>query len=429
MTLSDQLISHLDYLNTLEGSSEVSILEKLINIGQMLEIEHLTHLNINFEDSSAFFKRVLNSEQVTLSAYDSELLKIICKVAQNRIDHLKDINRLRKSERVFRLTFEQMGSGMCQTDLKGYILEANEKFCDIIGYKRDEIMSLCIKNLTHPDDWEIDIIYKNQLFNFEIPYFSLQKRYFRKDGSMIWVYTTVTIMRGDAMEPDFLIGVVQDISTQKAAEAVMRDHNENLEKLIQTRTSELESLNAQLIEADRLKDLVIKELNEVKEKLLITSNSDPLTGLYNRRFMMARITDEMNRFKRNKTPFCVILSDIDLFKDINDRFGHDGGDEVLLTISKILTDEIRNIDTLSRWGGEEFLILLPESQLQPASQVAERIRKHISEQSFSYEGTPFRLTMTFGVAMYEDHLSIKELIKKADEALYQGKLSGRNCVV
>lgn len=231
------------------------------------------------------------------------------------------------------------------------------------------------------------------------------------------------------MEDDFLIGVVQDISSQKAAEDLMKDYTENLERQIQLRTSELEALNKQLQEADRSKDLVIKELKEVKEKLLLSSNIDPLTGLYNRRYMMDRISDEVNRYRRNKTPFCIMVADIDYFKEINDRFGHDCGDEVLQTISNLINAEIRNIDTLSRWGGEEFLILLPETQLYSARSVAERIRQSILKNIFSYENATFHLTMTFGLATYENDQTIKETIKKADNALYQGKLAGRNRII
>ena len=429
MIFSKAVLAHLDYLNTLESSTEVATLEKLINLCS--ELDHATNMHTpsEFEDSKAFISRVLNSDPNTFSESDIVHLKIISKVAQCRIEHIKNINRLRKSERIFRLTFEQMGSGMCQTDLEGYILDANEKFFEIIGYTREEALGLRIRDLTQPEDWEIDADYKEQLFRYEIPYFSMQKRYLRKDGSMIWVYTTVTLMRGDAVEDDFLIGVVQDISSQKAAEDLMRDYTENLERQIQLRTSELEALNKQLQEADRSKDLVIKELKEVKEKLLLSSNIDPLTGLYNRRYMMDRISEEVNRYRRNKTPFCIMVADIDYFKEINDRFGHDCGDEVLQTISNLINAEIRNIDTLSRWGGEEFLILLPETQIYSARSVAERIRQSILKNVFAYENATFHLTMTFGLATYENDQTIKETIKKADNALYQGKLAGRNRII
>ncbi len=338
---------------------------------------------------------------------DAIAIKVIAEVGYRRLEHLKTINRLRKSQRVFNLTFEQVGSGVCQTDLDGYILDANQNYCDILGYTHDELINLRVKDLTYPDDWEIDKGYKNQLFNYEIPYFSMDKRYYRKDGSLIWVTITVTLMRGDAFEEDYLIGVVQDISKQKAAEALMIQNNENLEKLVRERTLKLEELN---------------------EQLMIANTIDPLTSLYNRRYISSKIGDEILRYNRSKSPFCLILTDIDFFKEVNDQFGHDCGDEVLQTISRLLRKEIRSIDTLARWGGEEFLILLPDTTIEDAYLIANRIRMRVASQIFTYEGATFNLTMTLGLAMYQKDLTMKALIKKADTALYEGKQFGRNCV-
>ncbi len=338
---------------------------------------------------------------------DALSIKVIAEVGYRRLEHLKTINRLRKSQRVFNLTFEQVGSGVCQTDLDGYILDANQNYCDILGYSHDELIKLRVKDLTYPDDWEIDKVYKNQLFNYEIPYFSMDKRYYRKDGSLIWVTTTVTLMRGDAFEEDYLIGVVQDISKQKAAEALMIQNNENLERLVRERTLKLEELN---------------------EQLMIANTIDPLTSLFNRRYITSKIGDEILRYNRSKSPFCLILTDVDYFKDVNDQFGHDCGDEVLQTISRLLRKEVRSIDTLARWGGEEFLILLPDTTIGDAYLIAERIRMKVEAQPFTYDGATFNLTMTLGLSMYQEDLTMKALIKKADTALYEGKQSGRNCV-
>lgn len=334
-------------------------------------------------------------------------IKVISEVGYRRLEHLKMMNRLRKSQRVFNLTFEQVGSGVCQTDLDGYILDANQNYCDILGYTHDELTKLRVKDLTYPDDWEIDKVYKNQLFNYEIPYFSMDKRYYRKDGSLIWVTTTVALMRGDAFEEDYLIGVVQDISKQKAAEALLIQNNENLERLVRERTLKLEELN---------------------EQLMIANTSDSLTGLYNRRYISNKIEEELLRYNRTKSSFCLILTDIDYFKDVNDQFGHDCGDEVLQTISRLLSKEIRSIDTLARWGGEEFLLLLPNTTIEDANLIAERIRMKVEAQPFSYEEATFNLTMTLGVAIYKEGLTVKALIKKADTAMYEGKQLGRNCV-
>lgn len=304
-----------------------------------------------------------------------EWLRCAAGLTVDRYRFAKLSRRLAKSERVFNLTFEQVGSGRCVTDLDGYILEANQKFCEIIGYTQEEAIGLRIKHLTHPDDWMVDVVHKERLFKGEIPYFSMEKRYFRKDGNLVWVYTTVTLMKGEDGEDDFLIGIVQDISAQKSADI------------------------------------------------------EVLTGLYNRRYMMARLQDEYERSVRSGRPFSLILTDIDYFKTINDAYGHDCGDEVLKGLSKVLMNAVRSVDVLCRWGGEEFLMLLPDTDLDSAKVLADRIRRAVAEEVFDYEGKAFKLTMTFGVSSFSEALTIKELIKRADQALYKGKASGRNIVV
>lgn len=339
---------------------------------------------------------------------------------ENEQEYLK--RQLINAKRTFDLTFEQVGSGRCVTDLDGWIKEVNQKFCDIIGYTMDETHKLRVKNLTYPEDWDIDWEYKKKLFAGEIPYFSMQKRYIKKDGSLTWVYTTVTLIKGNEDIDDYLIGIVQDINSQKAAEEWLMNENEKLEAIVADRTR-------QLIEANKIKDQTIKELNTLKELLLKNATIDPLTGLYNRRHMLEKITEELDRTKRTHHVFSLILTDIDYFKDINDLRGHDCGDEVLQTVSKLLKRELRSMDVVCRWGGEEFLILLPETSEDGARQIAERIRKRIQNHTFYYEEMPFTLTMTFGVSSFKGDHNIKEMIKEADLALYAGKDLGRNRVV
>jgi len=165
------------------------------------------------------------------------------------------------------------------------------------------------------------------------------------------------------------------------------------------------------------------------EKLELTSRTDPLTGLYNRRSIMEKLEHEMISYKRNKRKFSLIVADIDFFKKINDSFGHDGGDHVLKVVSKSLKEAVREQDFVSRWGGEEFLILLPETEIAGAQILAERIRKIIEEQIIEYNGAQVSITMTFGLTVNEEFEMIEDTIKKADKALYEGKSRGRNCVM
>lgn len=159
------------------------------------------------------------------------------------------------------------------------------------------------------------------------------------------------------------------------------------------------------------------------------SRTDVLTGLANRREALERLKLEGARSSRTKTPCALIMSDIDHFKRFNDEYGHDAGDFVLQATSEILRDNVREQDLVSRYGGEEFLLVLPDTDLDGGIAVAKKIRKELHERSFEYEGHTFTVRMTFGVAEYRGRGTVDSAVKRADEALYRGKEAGRDRVV
>lgn len=165
------------------------------------------------------------------------------------------------------------------------------------------------------------------------------------------------------------------------------------------------------------------------ERLELISKTDSLTGLYNRRYVMEKLENEFINYKKTKKKFSLIVADIDYFKKINDSFGHDCGDQVLKAVAQNLQDAVRERGFVSRWGGEEFLILLPETEIEDARILADKIRKIIEEEIIEYNGIQISITLTFGVTVNEDYEMIDDTIKKADNALYEGKGQGRNCVV
>ncbi|MBT5549872.1 MAG: diguanylate cyclase [Nitrospina sp.] len=170
-------------------------------------------------------------------------------------------------------------------------------------------------------------------------------------------------------------------------------------------------------------------LSAALNKLIQDSETDPLTGLFNRRTFLKRIEEEAMRFRRYQKPFSILFGDIDFFKKINDTYGHAAGDAVLINISNILKTEKREIDQVARWGGEEFLILLPETDVAGAVQHGNKIREMISAKPFIYEGQEINITMSFGVSIYNGDTSIEKTIDLADQRLYRAKESGRNKVV
>lgn len=158
--------------------------------------------------------------------------------------------------------------------------------------------------------------------------------------------------------------------------------------------------------------------------------NDDLTGLANRRGVMDRLQQCIHAAQRRDTPFCIAMLDIDFFKQVNDRYGHEGGDQVLRAFGQLLSSEIRATDCASRYGGEEFLLVLCDTQLSQAGVLLERIRE-------STEALPWaqlvhkdlRVTCTLGATQYRQGETAEALISRADAAMYQGKAAGRNRVV
>ena len=176
---------------------------------------------------------------------------------------------------------------------------------------------------------------------------------------------------------------------------------------------------------EKLKAVGRQMLEKQNRELQEMSQTDSLTGLFNRSFINRILNNEFNRFERYNYSFSVIMLDIDHFKKVNDSFGHQTGDCVLVAIAKALKTNTRKTDFICRWGGEEFLIVCPGTTLEPAGILAEKIRKVIESLSFK-EG--FTVTASFGAAEITESLSVNNLIAESDRLLYESKHMGRNRV-
>jgi diguanylate cyclase (GGDEF)-like protein len=173
-----------------------------------------------------------------------------------------------------------------------------------------------------------------------------------------------------------------------------------------------------------------KELMVAKEKLDLAARTDPLTQLSNRRDILEKIEYEKVRFERGKRPFTMILGDVDNFKSFNDLYGHSCGDTVLTAVARLMKSLVRKQDCVARWGGEEFLVLLPETDIEGGITIAEKIRDAIENHTILFNEKELSITITFGVATYGSNCSrsIDDCIRSVDLAMYAGKQKGKNCV-
>jgi diguanylate cyclase len=168
---------------------------------------------------------------------------------------------------------------------------------------------------------------------------------------------------------------------------------------------------------------------ETQDRLSKLAMTDHLTGLYNRRHIMNVIDYEAVRQKRSTVPLSLIIADIDHFKSINDKHGHETGDAMLVAVSQTIRASIREQDSASRWGGEEFLIVLPDTELDDAIAIAQRIREKILATTVAVEKQTVSTSVTLGVSSHANGETVRNAIARADELLYRGKKAGRNRVV
>lgn len=261
------------------------------------------------------------------------------------------------------------------TDVSGNIIKCSDALCELTGYSKEELIGHNNRIFRHPSTPE-------EVFKEMWKTISNGKKWegeiqnCKKDGSSFWVYKSITpiIKNGTIVSYN---AISQNITDRKIA-----------------------------------------------QQLSIT---DPLTKISNRLHLEDVFKDEVLRAKRYQTVFSVIIMDVDLFKNVNDTYGHDVGDQVLISIANILRENIRNIDVVGRWGGEEFLIICPETKLEHAKLLARKLRDKIARTKFKHVDSQ---TCSFGVSSHKDsNETSNEVVKRADDALYEAKNSGRNSVV
>ncbi|MCF6188792.1 MAG: sensor domain-containing diguanylate cyclase, partial [Desulfobulbaceae bacterium] len=303
-------------------------------------------------------------------------------VAQGRLELAHSLEKLQKSEEKFEAMAEYSVDWDAWHGIDGKYLYITPSCKEISGYSREVFSqdSDFFISIIHPDDREQFLDHRKQHHQGASEPAEITFRILRKDGEMRWIWHKCQAMfAGDG--------------TWQGRRTTNRD---------------------------------VTALKEAEEKLQRLSTTDPLTGAYNRRMFMDMLSREMTRSGRYGEPFSLLMFDLDHFKRVNDTYGHDVGDRVLVEIVELSMELIRQSDILARWGGEEFMVLLPQTNPDMALALGERLRQRISEYRFTDAG---RLTVSIGVAHQQQLDTIDSLLKRVDTAMYRAKETGRNRVV
>lgn len=292
------------------------------------------------------------------------------------------MSTINRSEDKFHLLFTHATVGMAMISHDtGEFLEVNNALLSYLGYTKDEFLKLSFWDIT-PREYDSQEQSQIDELNRTGKFGAHEKEYIRKDGKRVPIRLS-GFKFIDTDEREVVWGIIENITLER-------------------------------------------ELIELYEKAKHVSFTDHLTGLFNRQKLDEALEYEINRATRSNASFSVIMLDLDFFKSVNDTYGHQVGDEVLIEVSKILKLSTRKTDIVGRWGGEEFMIICPETDERGVDKLAENIRINIEHHTFPVIENK---TCSFGVANYVKSDQVQSIVERADKALYQAKERGRNCVV
>ena len=285
-----------------------------------------------------------------------------------------DVQELQFKADEYHAIIQTTSDGFNISDVSGKILEANDSYCKMIGYNINELTTMNIASLEAIENPEMVASHISRIIKAGSDSFTSKHR--RKDGAEIDVEVTITYLddRGGRF-----FSFVRDITDRK-------------------------KLEVELVQA---------------------ATYDSLTGVFNRKSLEEKIEGEVERAKRYGSTFSLIMFDIDDFKHINDTLGHHVGDKVLQGIAEMVKLNVRVLDTVGRWGGEEFMILLSETNHSEAAIVAEKLRTALANHR---TGEADHITASFGITSYQADDTLDTIFKRVDDLLYSAKNSGKNCL-
>lgn len=397
------------FISVIEWRAAVSECQVKIDFLQLLN-----NYNVTIADLFTLITKLKNAieevifENGNLSyALQSEIDSLTLQMANDLASNFETItssNQNYKSENSNLLTEYKkavdLSNIVSKTNPKGVITYVNDKFCEISGYTRDELIGKPHNIIRHPD-------MPREAFKKLWDTIKAKKSWqgvvtnMKKDGGQYIVDTTVIPILdidGDVVE---YIAIRHDITELEETKQQLR----NINKAMKNKVDELYSMT-----------------NTLEQK----AYKDNLTGINNRENFEDIFSIEIANAKQNNLPLSLIIFDVDHFKIVNDTYGHQAGDIILIDLVKLIADHIKNGDVFARWGGEEFVILTPSTEITGACNLAENLRKLVQSHPFGYVGN--EITLSFGIAQLSDEDTKKTLFEKADGALYEAKKNGRNRV-
>lgn len=292
--------------------------------------------------------------------------------------------RRQRSEKQLRMIFNNagIGIGIGVADENGILKPVNPSWVRISGYTREELLGKSILEFVSEEDKPELRRMIETICRLKRKRIVRHMRFINEDGSTDWEDITLTAYENGNGEHT-LVALMENINERK----------------------------------------------KLEEQLQFAATHDALTGLHNRAFLSERLKEYWQLSSRHQRPLTFCMADIDHFKRINDRFGHPAGDEALKRFAAILKQEARGSDVVGRYGGEEFAVILPETDMLGAIPCFERIRERIKVEQIRHGNNVFTMTATFGLATLQPGWGVEDIIKKADQALYKGKAAGRDMVV
>lgn len=317
------------------------------------------------------------TEKASLRRPDGSTYGVVT-IATDITDRIVAERQLAEATKRFETAFENAPNGMSLIGIDGRFLRVNPAICDLTGYPAEELLELKVADIAHADDMDEQLLLVKQALAGEFDSYSLEKRFTKKSGGTVWLMLAVSLVRDENGDPLYVIAQTTNISANK----------------------------------------------RIEEDLRSEAGKDPLTELANRRQVERAVERQIERARQTGEPASVLMVDLDDFKAVNDRYGHETGDDVLRFFAKELRGEVRAADLPARFGGDEFVVLMTGVDTAKAKRIAEQLMEHFEKVVYQPEGLALRCAISVGNAQIDSGSGgPAEVLAAADRSMYEVKRS------